>query len=113
MVKLKAFTLIDTLVAVSITAIVIGCISFAYGYLVKSDHPFGYYKAKEQIEIMHEKMVESKNYLSKSIELENYTIVQEVAPYKGKQNLFLVTYKIKLNANEIYQNKRLVLNEEN
>lgn len=113
MVKLKAFTLIDTLIAVSITAIIIGSISFAYGYLIKSDQPFVYYKAKAQIEFMHEKMVNSKNYLTKSIEKDSYQIKQEITPYKGKQNLYLVTYKIILNSNEIYQNKRLVINEEN
>ena len=112
MVKLKAFTLFDSLIAVTITAILVGAISLSFGYLVDSERPLAFYKAKEDINKLHHDLLKSKAYLSKTIDEEVYTINQNVTPYQGRQDLWLVEYTITMGSKIIYTDKRLVLNAE-
>lgn len=112
MVKLKGATLIDALIAVTISAIVIGGISLAFGYLVESERPIVFYKAKEEITLLHHNLIESKAYFTESFDKETYTIEQEVEPYQGRKDIWLVKYKIIIQNKTIYTQKHLVLNEE-
>jgi len=112
MVKLKGATLIDSLIAVTISAIIIAGISFAFGFLLKSERPIAFYKAKEEINLLHENLVHSKAYFSDTFEHETYTIEQKVEPYQGSTKIWLVSYTIKINNKNIHTQNHLVLNEE-
>ncbi len=112
MVKLKAFTLFDSLVAVSITAIIIAIISFSYGKLLESDPPMPFYKAKEKINELFHNLKESKTYFTKTFTYDTYTVIQNVSPYKGRKDIFKIEYDILINHNKIHSEKRLLINEE-
>ena len=112
MVKVKAFSLFDSLIAVTIVAILIGAVSFAYGKLIESEKPILFYKAKEEITKLHHEMVQSKAYINKTVQLEPYTIDQEIDNYQGRNDLWLVKYTVLLSSKTLYTTKRIVVNEE-
>lgn len=113
MVKLRAFTLFDSLIAVTITAVIMGTLSLSYGYLIESDSPMSSMVAQGELtKILHD-LKESKSYFNKTIEAERYTIKQTIMPYKGNKKLFLVTFDVIINSKIIHTESHLIDNEEN
>jgi len=112
MVKLKAFTLFDSLIAVTITAIIMSTLSLSYGYLIDSDKPMSSMVAQGELPKLLNNLKESKAYFNESKEKETYRIEQIVEQYKGNTNLFLVTFNVIVNSKITYSEQHLVENEE-
>lgn len=112
MAKLKAFSLFDSLIAITISAIVLGALSFGYGKLMESENPLSYYQAKEEITKIHHNTLVSKAYISQVYDREVYSINQSFEAYQGRQDLWQVTYSVSVQSKIMYTDKRLVLNEE-
>ncbi len=112
MVKLKAFTLFDALIAVTITAMVISGISLIYSNLIDSEHPITYFKAKEEISKIHKITTETKAYFNANYDKDQYEIIQKIEPYKGKTDLWFVQYIVFINNKKVYTENHLIINEE-
>ena len=112
MVKLKAFTLFDSLIAVTITAIIISTLSLSYGYLIESDKPIVNLKAETEITKLLHDINSSKSYFNKVIEFETYTIQQVVTPYRGNKSLYLITFSVEVNSKITHTEQHILLNEE-
>ncbi len=113
MVKLKAFTLFDSLIAVTITAIIVSTLSLSYGYLIESDKPMANLKAQTEITKLIHELNQSKSYFNKTLEFETYKIEQIVEPYKGNKALFLITFKVYVNSKITHTEQHILLNGEN
>jgi len=112
MVKLKAFTLFDSLIAVTITAIIMSTMSLSYGYLIDADKPMSSMVGQAELPKLLFNLKESKSYFNESIEKETYKIEQIVEQYKGNAKLFLVTFNIIVNSKITYTEQHLIENEE-
>jgi len=112
MVKVKAFTILDTLIAITITAIIVGALSLSFDYIIDSEKPLLTYKFKAEVTKMHHELIEKKAYLNQTVTGDNYQISQIVEPYKGKTDLFLVSYSISIQSKVVYIEKHLISNDE-
>lgn len=111
MVKLRSFTLFESVIAVTIITVLIGMSTLIYGNLVEAEKPLAYYEGKLSIDRLLRQLRIEKNYSNRTISFETYEIVQNVSPYQGNKNLLLVEYDILTGTKNWWNEKHLVINE--
>lgn len=111
MKRIKAFTLFESVVAISIISVLIGLGSLTYSNLVMADNPLIYYQAKNQIDIQLHNLNESQAFISRVFEFENYRVEQNCEQYKGNKNLVNVTFLAMIENKEILREQHLMIHD--
>lgn len=109
--KLEAYTLFETVISITIIAILIGLGTLIYTNIITAENPIAYYQAEEHVKEKLHELKQSKAFFNQNFEYENYTIQQEIVPHKGNQRLYAVTFTVFVGKNELLQRKHLVVNE--
>lgn len=106
--KVQAFTLFESVVAISIITILIGLSAMIYTNLVRSENPIAYYQAKDQIDVELNELIASKTFFNKNSSFESFDIEQKVTPYKGSSQLLQITFIAKSGTVELLRENHLV-----
>lgn len=110
--KLRAFTLFESVVAITIISILIGLGSMIYGNLVESEQPIAYYQAKEEVDHLFKNLIESKAYFSQNFSYETYDIEQKIDFHLGNKKLYQVEYIITTQGKKWWSEKHLIANNQ-
>lgn len=108
---LQAFTLFESVVAISIIAVLIGIGSLIYGNLIKAEKPFAYFQAQEAIVQHFKNLNESKAFFNQVYDHQTYTIEQAVDFHRGNKGLYQVKYSAILGSKIILIQIYLVVHE--
>jgi type II secretory pathway component PulJ len=111
--KLKAFTLFESVVAISIITVLIGLGSMIYGNVMQAEKPMAYYQAQDQIDQHFQELCETKAFFNRDFELENYQIEQRVSFYNGNEKLYQVAYTVRIAGEKLLTENHLVVNDLN
>ncbi len=111
--RLPAYTLFETVVAITIITVLIGLGSLIYSAILDAENPVIYYHVEEQINEHFIGLQESKAYFNQNFDHESYSIQQDIKPYNGNTKLVEVTYTAFLGAEELLIRKHLVVNPQN
>jgi hypothetical protein len=109
--KVKAFTLFESVVAISIITILIGLSAMIYANIVRSENPLAYYQAKDQIDVELDKLITERVFINKNTSFENFEIEQEISAYQGSISLFKVVFIAKSGGLEILRENHLIAND--
>ena len=112
MAKLKSFSLFESVVAVSIIAILIAIATLTYGNMLEAEKPLAFYQGKSEIDGMLKNLKKEKIFISQTKDFDTYSITQSVNPYQGNNNLLLVEYEIKAGTKTWWTEKHLVSNDQ-
>ena len=110
--KVKAYSLLESVVAISIITICVGLGTTIYSNVISSEKPLITYDANEEIKRLFNELKTSRHYFNKSVDFELYSIEQGINFYKGNQLVYLVEYKVMFNNKNIATQKFLLGNEE-
>lgn len=106
--KIAAFTLFESVVAVTIIAVLIGLGSLIHANVVSSSQPVVYDLAQNEVDRLFYDLKNEKQWITETRDYEDFQIEQKITPYQGAKTLLLITYKA-FNANEIlFTEKHLV-----
>lgn len=109
----RAFTLFESVVAITIISILIGIGTMIYGNLVEAERPVAYYQAKEEVDLLFKDLKETKAFFSKNYDYETFSIQQKVDFHKGNKNLYQVEYTINAQGKKWWNEKHLIANHLN
>ncbi len=111
-IKVKAFSLFESVVAISIITICIGIGALIYSNLINSDKPMLVLEAREEMKHHFHDLKQDRLYINQSFDHEIYFINQKVSPYKGNKLIYEVEYEIEARGKIIESQKYLLVNEE-
>lgn len=109
--KLSGFSLFESVIAVTIIAILICIATMVYGNVMDSEKPLAYYQGKANIALLLNQLKTERNYTSLTEDYGIYSIQQEIKPHKGNQNLFAVEYQLRAGTKIWWKEKHLICNE--
>lgn len=109
-IKLNAFTLFESVVAITVITVLIGIGTLIYGNLVEAEKPLAYYQSKEEVEKHYHELQESKLFFNANFDHETYQIEQKVAFHNGNKNLYRVTYIVSIAEDQILVENHLIPN---
>ncbi len=112
MVKVNAFSLFESVVAIAIISVCIGIGATIYSNVISAEKPLVVIKGQEEIKRLLHDLKTSKLYMSQSFDFEDYRIDQEINPYQGNQLIYQVDYKLFVGGALKAQQQHLVYNEE-
>ena len=107
---LKAFTLFESVISVTIISVLIGVSALIWGNLMDSDKPLSYFQAKENIDLLLHELKHSKAFIDRTFEYDTYSIEQHLSFHKGNKKLYQVEYKVIANNKQWWTEKQLVSN---
>lgn len=110
---LKAFTLLESVTAITIITILIGVSAMIYSNVVESEKPMAFYQAKQDLSKIYQNTKTNQAFFTKSFSFENYDIQQEVAFYKGNKKLYQINYTITSKGEIWWSENHLVANKYN
>ncbi len=111
--KVKAFTLFESVVAITVITVLIGIGTQVYANITGSEKPLAYYEAKEEIDQLRNNLKETKAFFNQTFNYESYEITQQVEFYKGNKKLYKISYSIQIGGKEYWKEQHLMVNEEN
>ncbi len=111
--KLPAFTLFESVIAITIITVLIGIGTMIYGNLMHSEKPLSYYQAQAEIELKLQELKMNQLFVHQSFDYENYEIEQNISFYKGNKKLYLVTYTARTGGKELLVENHLIPNNLN
>lgn len=111
--KLPAFTLFESVIAITIITVLIGLGTMIYGNLMHSEKPLAYYQAQAEMEIRLQELKSNQLFIRENFEYENYEIEQNVTFYKGNKKLYLITFIARSGAKELLVENHLIPNNNN
>ena len=94
MVKVNAFSLFESVVAIAIITCCIGLGSVIYNNVVTAEEPVLVLDGKAEIARLFEDLKKNRQLGSNSFNFEDFRIDQEVNHYKGHPELYQVDYKL-------------------
>ncbi|NOQ74880.1 MAG: hypothetical protein GQ574_22895 [Crocinitomix sp.] len=111
--RLPAFTLFESVIAITIITVLIGLGTMIYGNLMHSEKPLAYYQAQAEVEVRLQELKSKQLFMRENFEYENYEIEQKVTFYKGNKKLYLVTYIARAGDKELLVENHLIPNSSN
>ncbi len=111
--KLEAFTLFESVVAISIITTLIGLGTMIYSNLMQAEKPVAYYQAKDEVDRRFQELCESQAFFNKEFDYESYQIQQQVDFHMKNKKIYQVTYVVTAGNRELLTERHLVANEEN
>ncbi|MBD3639233.1 MAG: hypothetical protein HUJ25_17890 [Crocinitomicaceae bacterium] len=108
--KLKAFTLFESTVAVTLITIVLGMSTLIYSNILDSERPVAFYQARQKVDQIFFETKISGSFFSKNFSFEAYDVEQKVDFYKGNKRLYQVDYKVVSAGKELWKESHLVAN---
>lgn len=106
--KIPAFTLFESVVAVTIIAVLIGLGSLIHANVVSSSQPVVYDLAQNEVDRLFYNLKNEKQWITETKDYEQFQIEQKITAYQGAKNLLLITYKA-FNAHKIlFTEKHLI-----
>jgi hypothetical protein len=106
--KLQAFTLFESVVAISIITVLIGLGTLIYSNLVYSENPIAFYQAKDQIDIQLHELSKSQAFFNREFDFETFRIEQHIEPYNGNNQLYKVTFLAFAGTKKLIQEQHLL-----
>lgn len=113
MVKLKkigAFTLFESVIAITIITVLVGIGTATYSNVVQSEKPLAYYQAKAEIDLLYQELIGSQLFVNRNLSYETFEIDQEVIPYRGNKYLFQVNWTVNSGGKEWWKEQHLIVN---
>ena len=110
--KTPAFTLFESVVAITIISLLIGIGSMIYGNLVQAERPISYYQAKEEIDQLLMDLKQNKNYFNQNFEFDSYNIEQKVTFHLGNKKLYQIEYVVSSQGKEYWSENHLISNSQ-
>ncbi len=110
--KIKAFSLFESVVAITIITSLIGIGSLIYGNLLKAERPVMYYQLKDEIGEHFNNLKETKAFFNTIYESEDYRIEQVVDRHATNSRLLKITYTGFVADKQLIQENHLVANDE-
>ncbi|WP_027421133.1 type II secretion system protein [Crocinitomix catalasitica] len=114
--RLNGFTMLESLVAITILSVLVWLGSAVYSNVLKSEDPMVFHQALLEVDRCHQRLTTEKEVEDKLFEYGSYTIKQEIEVYKNKHSngLYKVTYSVADNySNELYTENHLMIFLEN
>lgn len=108
--KLAAFSLFESVVAITIISVLIGIGTLIYGNIVEAEPPLSIYQAKNEIQKLHHELKTSGAYFSQNHDYEIFTIQQQVDFHRGNKRLYQVDYHVIMQDKKWYSEKHLIAN---
>lgn len=108
--KLNAFSLFESIIAVSIISILTGIGSLVLANVSKSEKGILYYEAKQDVDFYLHELKENSTLISNQFDKETYSISQHVDFYKGNKSLYEVTYIVQSGEEIWFTEKHLIIN---
>lgn len=93
-IKTKAFTLFESVVAITIISIALGIGTTVYSNIVNSERSIVNFESKSKINSLFYDVKSSKQFFPKSYQFESFDIVQNVMNYKGIENLYKISFDV-------------------
>ena len=90
-IKIEAFTLFESVVAITIISVCLGIGSLVYSNIVNSEKTVVNFESNSQAKELFEDLKLSKLYSSKNYQFKSFEINQEVNDYQGIKNLYQIT----------------------
>lgn len=109
--KIPAFTLFESVIAISIITVLIGLGTVIYTNLIVSEHPVLYYQAKDQIDVQLNELRTSQAFFNRDFDFENYRIEQRVDLYNGNKRLYKVTFLAFTGTKELIKEQHFLAHE--
>lgn len=109
--KIKAFTLFESVVAITIITVLIGLGAMIYGNLMHAEKPLAYYQAKDEIDQRFNELCQSKAFFNQDFESDTYRVEQRVSFYHGNKNLYQVSYTTRVGSEALFVENHLVVND--
>jgi prepilin-type N-terminal cleavage/methylation domain-containing protein len=110
---LQAFTLFESVVAISVISILLLISTMIYSNVIGSEKPVSYYQVKQEIDGILIETKKSQAFFNKNFSYENYSIEQTVEHYKGNKKLLQLSYTVR-SANDVWWiENHLVANRQN
>ena len=113
MAKLKAFSLFESVIAITIISICIGLGTMIYANVVTSETPMTVYEAKAEIHRLFYNLKEQKQYFNETTDFEGYSIDQTLDFYQGNKAIYQVDYTVLIHGKTAHIQSFLLNNEEN
>lgn len=110
--RLKAFTIFESTVAITIISIVLGISALIYSNVLHSETPVLVYQAKEEIDLLFNQNKAQHSFFTQQYEYESYTIQQTVDPYKGNQKLMRIDYSVMIADKSYWKESHLITTNE-
>ena len=109
--KVPAFTLFESVVAITVITVLIGLSTMIYSNVIVSENPLVFYKAKEEVKQQLELLHNEKSFISKVLVFEGYEVEQQVDFHQGNQQLYQITYVVTSGGKELFTENHLVASE--
>lgn len=111
--RLTAFTLLESVTAVTIITILIGVSAMIYSNVVESEKPMAFYQAKQDLSKIYQNTKMNQAFFTKNFAFEHYDIQQDVEFYKGNKRLYQINYTITSKGEVWWSENHLVANKYN
>lgn len=111
-VKLEAFTLFESVVAITIIAILIGLGTMIYSNVVQAEKPLAFYEAKTEVDKLLQQLCQEQNFMSNQSTYEGFEIEQEINFYQNNKGIYQVTYTASSGGSELFREQHLLPNVE-
>lgn len=99
--KLKASSIYESVISIAIISITITVATFIFMNIINSQDTISYYQAIEMVNKLKNECIQKQEFINKSINLKEYTIIQTVNKYKDKNKLKIVRYEITTNKKKV------------
>jgi hypothetical protein len=109
---MKAFTLFESVVAITIITILIALSTMIYSNIVESEKPLAYYQAKQEVTKIFNETKQSQAFFSKNYNFETFDIEQKVDFHQGNKKLYQIDYTISAQGKQWWTEKHLVANRQ-
>lgn len=109
--KMKAFTLFESVVAISIITVLIGLGAMIYGNLMHAEKPLAYYQAQDEIDQHFNELCQSKAFFNQDFKSDTYRVEQRVSFYHGNKNLYQISYTAWAGSEVLCVENHLVVND--
>lgn len=106
--SVPSFSILESVIATSIIAILIGISAMIYSNVLASEKPLAVYQAESTVSSMFHELQANKAFFDKTVEVGGCTILQEVDFFRGNESIYAVNYAIERNNKVWYSEKHLV-----
>lgn len=82
--RLKASSLIESVVAIAIISICVFIATLVYVKLLESDYEIAFYKAKQKVSVLHLRTIEEQLFEDEVYDFGDYKIVKEIKDFSDR-----------------------------
>lgn len=116
--KLPAFTLFESVVAITVITILIGLGTMIYSNVLQAENPLAYYMAKDEVDHRLQQLSEQQLFINGhsdnfQVDSDMYQIEENIDFYKENKSLYLITYIAFSGGEELFREQHLLPNLNN